>query len=89
MVVGAALGALIVTTVGILTIRLGQLLAVIALVISAVALVRGGGREVRPRAALAAVLGVLLLVLGEWSREAIWWAEVGAFQTAALGMIPG
>jgi hypothetical protein len=56
---------------------------VILVVISFVVLFRRGELHNRLRPVLAIAFGILLVVLGEWLRDAVWWATVYGFQTAA------
>jgi hypothetical protein len=62
-------------------IRLAQLLAAILVAVSMVALFRRLDRPAQIRAVIGIVTGVLIVVLGEWARDLIWWATVAEFQT--------
>jgi hypothetical protein len=68
------------STVGVLVIRFGQLIALIVVAISVVALLRLGTRAgVRP--VVAAILAIFLLIVADWLRDIIWTATLAEFQT--------
>jgi hypothetical protein len=81
MVTAALAGIAELSIGGTLVVRFAQLLAVILVVVSAVALFRRVARPVRVKAVIGIAAGVLIVVLGESARDLIWWATVTEFQT--------